>query len=63
MDFWGGAEILGPKGNVIKKAPYFEEAKVSVVLDENELRKARSARPTLRDTKSRIKRDLENWGK
>lgn len=51
MDFWGGSTVIGPRGDVISKAPYYEEASVIARIDERSLRTARRNRPTIRDTR------------
>ncbi|RLF66874.1 MAG: carbon-nitrogen hydrolase family protein [Thermoplasmata archaeon] len=62
MDFWGGGELIDPRGNTIAKGPYFEEASVSARIDEDLLRSARASRPTLRDTKPHISEFISEWG-
>ena len=49
LNFWGGAQLFGPRGDLIKKGPYFKEAAVTVDVDTAELKLARNARPVLRD--------------
>lgn len=61
MDFWGGAEIIDPRGKTLAKAPYFQEAKISTVIDPTIISKVRIARPTLRDTKPEMKKAMGNW--
>jgi predicted amidohydrolase len=51
MDFWGGGEIISPRGNTVAKGPYFEESSIRGELSADEISLARSLRPTLRDTR------------
>ena len=41
VNFWGGSEAVGPGGEVLVQAKYFEEDLVFVTIDDNELRRAR----------------------
>ncbi len=59
MDFWGGSQVVSPRGSVISKGPYFEESILSATLEEETISLARSLRPTLRDTRFNIKKALE----
>ncbi len=59
MDFWGGSEVVSPRGSVISKGPYFEESTISATIEEETITLARSLRPTLRDTRVNIKNALE----
>lgn len=63
MDFWGGGAMIGPRGNRISKGPYYKEARITGILEDVEIRRARSLRPTLRDTKPHISDLLCRWGK
>jgi predicted amidohydrolase len=49
INFWGGSEVISPKGEVIAKGPYFEEALLIAELDEGEIRRSRVTSPILRD--------------
>ena len=51
INFWGGSEVIGPDGECIAKAPYFEEALVCAELDPSALRRVRINLPLLRDEK------------
>jgi predicted amidohydrolase len=51
INFWGGSEIIGPDGECLAKAPYFEEALVCGELDATALRRVRINLPLLRDEK------------
>lgn len=59
MDFWGGAEIVSPKGKILAKGPYYEETTVGASIDEDVISVSRSLRPTLRDTRMNVRRFLE----
>ncbi|HYQ85669.1 MAG TPA: nitrilase-related carbon-nitrogen hydrolase [Bacteroidota bacterium] len=41
VNFWGGSEVVGPGGEILVQAKYFEEDLVFVTIDDNELRRAR----------------------
>ncbi|MBI1884057.1 MAG: carbon-nitrogen hydrolase [Chlamydiae bacterium] len=49
VNFWGGSEVINPKGQVMAKAPYFEEDLLKVELDEGEVRRSRVMSPLIRD--------------
>lgn len=51
INFWGGSEIIGPDGESLAKAPYFEEALICGELDPSALRRVRINLPLLRDEK------------
>jgi predicted amidohydrolase len=48
--FFGGAEIVGPKGDRKAKAGYYEEEIVNTTIDMKDIDIARKYRPTLKDT-------------
>ncbi len=48
--FFGGAQVVGPKGDTKAKAGYYEEEILEVELDMKDIDIARKYRPTLRDT-------------
>jgi predicted amidohydrolase len=50
IDFWGGGTIVGPRGEILAKGPYFEESKVRADLKAETLVQSRRHRPTIRDT-------------
>lgn len=50
-NFWGGSEVIGPDGQCLGKAPYFEEQLLCVDLDASALRRVRISLPLLRDEK------------
>jgi predicted amidohydrolase len=47
--FWGGSEIIGPRGEVVVQAPLDREALVIGEIDLNRVRAQRRAAPILRD--------------
>ena len=49
VNFWGGSQLVSPKGLVLSKAPYFDEAMLVVDLDESQVRRSRLMSPILRD--------------
>jgi predicted amidohydrolase len=51
VNFWGGSEVVGPNGECLVKAPYFDEALVCAELDPAALRRQRIDLPLLRDEK------------
>jgi len=51
LQFWGGSQAWGPRGNLLCKAKYYEETMVECELELTEIRIARSMRPTLRDSR------------
>lgn len=54
MFFWGGAEAVSPKGRSLGKAKYFEEDRLDVEIDIDELIKARKGRPVISDTRPEV---------
>jgi predicted amidohydrolase len=54
--FWGGSRVIGPDGVVIAEAPLFEEALLLVEIDLDEVARARSALPLLRDERLELTR-------
>lgn len=54
MDFWGGSEIIDPRGRTVAKGPYFEEGSIKGQIESDVIRLARYNRPTLRDTRTDI---------
>lgn len=58
MDFWGGGAMIGPRGETVVKGPYFEEAALRGNLESEVLLSARRNRPTIRDAKPSLFREL-----
>ncbi len=54
MFFWGGAEVISPKGRSLGKADHFEEDVLDVEIDLHELVKARKGRPVISDTRAEV---------
>ncbi len=51
INFWGGSEVIGPDGECLAKAPYFDEQLLCVEIDPSALRRVRINLPLLRDEK------------
>ncbi len=49
ITFWGGSEIVGPGGETLAKAAYYEEDTIAAVLAEPAVRRRRIQSPVLRD--------------
>jgi predicted amidohydrolase len=56
--FWGGAQVYGPLGNLIKKPTYFKEEIKTFELDLDEINLVRANRPVIRDIRPEIYNDL-----
>jgi len=54
LNFWGGATIYDPNGELLAKGPYFEEALTISELDLDELHRARARMPLLRDERTAL---------
>ena len=54
--FWGGSRVIGPDGVVIAEAALFEEALLLAEIDLDEVARARSALPLLRDERLELTR-------
>ena len=54
--FWGGSRVVGPDGVVIAEAPLFEEALLLAEIDLDEVARARTALPLLRDERLELTR-------
>jgi predicted amidohydrolase len=54
VNFWGGSFCVGPDGEVLVQAPYFEEALATAQLDLSELRRVRARLPLLRDERPQL---------
>ena len=54
LNFFGGATIYDPNGELIAKGPYFEEALTISELDLDELHRARARMPLLRDERTAL---------
>lgn len=65
INFWGGSTIFDPLGRLVVQGPYYESALVTAEIDLNQLRRARTRLPLLRDervglTMRELKRILED---
>jgi predicted amidohydrolase len=49
MTFWGGSEVIGPAGEPIFSAPFFDDALYLVDVNLDDVRRERIALPLLRD--------------
>ncbi len=54
LNFWGGATVYDPNGELIGKGPYFDEALTFTELDLDELHRARARLPLLRDERTAL---------
>ncbi|MEJ2750067.1 MAG: nitrilase-related carbon-nitrogen hydrolase, partial [Anaerolineae bacterium] len=65
VSFWGGSTVFDPSGRLVVQAPYYEPSLVTARLDLNQLRRARTRLPLLRDervglTMRELRRILED---
>ncbi len=65
VNFWGGSTVFDPSGNLVAQGPYYEPSLTTAALDLNQLRRARTRLPLLRDervglTMRELKRILED---
>jgi len=56
LNFWGGATVFDPNGELLAQGPYFEEALTMASLDLNQLRRTRARLPLLRDERGSLVR-------
>jgi predicted amidohydrolase len=54
INFWGGAHVFGPDGELIGKGPYQDEAMTIVDIDLSDLQHVRTRLPLLRDERPEI---------
>jgi predicted amidohydrolase len=54
MNFWGGATVFDPNGELIGKGPYHDEALTITELDLDELHRTRARLPLLRDERTAL---------
>jgi predicted amidohydrolase len=52
LTFWGGAAVYDPNGDVVKHAPFHEEALTLAEIDLNQLHRTRARLPLLRDERT-----------
>lgn len=61
--FWGGSQVYDPLGNLLGKAPYFEESSINCELDLTQLQQARMNRPVIRDVRPDLYLDLYDFSR
>jgi predicted amidohydrolase len=61
MTFWGGNQLIGPRGNVKAGGKAFDEGLVNAEVDLTELEVARQFRPTIRETRFEILESLADF--
>ncbi len=52
LNFWGGAAVYDPNGELVAQGPYHEEALTCVEIDLNQLHRTRARLPVLRDERT-----------
>jgi len=52
LSFWGGAAVYDPNGDIVKHAPFHEEALTLAEIDLNQLHRTRARLPLLRDERT-----------
>jgi NAD+ synthase (glutamine-hydrolysing) len=60
LNFWGGASVYDPNGELIARGPYHEESLILAEMDLNQLHRTRARLPLLRDERtSLVQREME----
>ncbi len=60
ITFWGGSEVVGPRGDTVFQAPFHDEGLYFVDLPMGDLRRERITLPLLRDERPElVRRQLE----
>ncbi len=54
LNFWGGATLFDPNGELLARGPYHEEALVLAEADLNQLHRTRARLPLLRDERTAL---------
>ncbi len=54
LNFWGGATVFDPNGDLLVKGPYNEESLTFTELDLNQLHRTRARLPLLRDERTHL---------
>lgn len=54
LSFWGGSEVISPTGEVLFKAPLYDEGVYGVEIDLAEVRRERISLPLLRDERPEL---------
>jgi hypothetical protein len=52
--FWGGSEVIGPTGEALFSAPFYDEGLFTVEVDLGDVRRERIALPLLRDERPEL---------
>jgi len=52
LNFWGGAAVYDPNGELLAQGPYHQEALTQVEIDLNQLHRTRARLPLLRDERT-----------
>lgn len=52
LNFWGGATVFNPNGDLMVHGPYHEEALITTEIDLNQLHRTRTRLPLLRDERT-----------
>jgi predicted amidohydrolase len=61
--YWAGSQVYDPLGNLMIKAPYFEESIITCDINLKNLEPARARRPVLRDIRPEIYQDLYQFSR
>jgi predicted amidohydrolase len=60
INYWGGATVHDPNGELLVKGPNFEEALTTIEIDLNQLHRTRARLPLLRDERPEVvRKELE----
>lgn len=54
LNFWGGATLFDPNGELLAQGPYFVETLTQVEIDLNQLHRTRARLPLLRDERTAL---------
>jgi predicted amidohydrolase len=54
LNFWGGATVFDPNGELVAHGPYQEEALTLAEIDLNQLHRTRARLPLLRDERTAL---------
>lgn len=54
VNFWGGSFTVGPDGDIVAQAPYFEETLLVTTLNLHDTRQVRARLPLLRDERTNL---------
>jgi NAD+ synthase (glutamine-hydrolysing) len=60
LNFWGGATVYDPNGELVAQGPYIDEALTVADLDLAQIRRTRTRLPLLRDERhALVRREIE----